>query len=359
MAYDLTPINRALAYLSRLAKDEDFPEDPRTRQIWVKAQQQLIHLQTFIEESVDQWGEPLDERAIQRRIKEDVDSIILDLKGGTLLGFLFKPGTEGRRTMDGIKHLHKVASSFVPITRDELEEWLDTFQLHGKWYLVPGRHGIYYLPLSDLVGIKLSSTIASPGSVVERGEASMQLALVAMETGQVLNKKAMGQKYFARTTNWRANWKVGIDRMKEAFVKSASFYDALARIPDRRLYKTEMLERIQAIPGWQKSQILSDFHKRLTSDGILTEKQEAVIDRVEREPRKPDQEVLVALRGLWTALKTHGDHTGMAFVERTGKQYKETGKIDIMQIGTIKDLFMKMHLPLPASLPSPARSFHG
>jgi hypothetical protein len=178
-----------------------------------------------------------------------------------------------------------MASTYVQISRDDLEQWLDTLHLHSKWHLVPNKAGIYLLPLSDTVGVKLSSTIGSRDDAMGRGQASMQLALISLITGQVLNKKAQGQNHFARTTNWKLNWKVGIERMRETYLKSQGFYDALAEIEDREQYKIDILKRIESNPEWRNNQILADFHDRALKGGVLTGKQIELMERL--TPLKP------------------------------------------------------------------------
>ena len=167
-----------------------------------------------------------------------------------------------------MKHLG-MAGTYVQIDRDELESWLNGLpHLTGKAQRVPGRAGVYVLPLSDFVGVRLSSTIGSSDDAVERGKASMQLALVSLITGQVLNKKAQGQSHFKRTVNWKTTWKEGIDRMREAYTKSQGFYDGVARIHDRNAYKADVLKAIDEIPNWQENGILSDFRVLVDRGGI-------------------------------------------------------------------------------------------
>lgn len=179
-----------------------------------------------------------------------------------------------------------MASTYTMISRDALEDWLNTIPLHHKWHIKPGKAGVYLLPLSDTVAVKLSSTIGTSDDAMGRGQASMQLALISLVTGQVLNKKAQGQSHFARTTNWQKNWRTGFDRMKEAYMKAEGFYDALAAIKDRDQYKKDLLEKIESVPTWRNDRLLSDFHDKLLQNGILTGKQQDLLDRtIERSPK--------------------------------------------------------------------------
>lgn len=226
-----------------------------------------------------------------------------------------------------------MASSFVEISREMLESWLDFFTPHmyEKWYRRPGTQGIYYLPLSKTVAVKLSSTIGSSDMGVAKGKGSMQLALVSRITDKVINKVAQGQGYFARTTNWEKTWKEGVGRMHDAYLKSQGFYDALAGITDRAKYKSDILAKIQSIPEWEKDQRLSDWYRRVFADGIITEPQIEYIDaQVEKAKQKPmtptiNQELLQVLRELWKRAKASGDNYLMDFAKNVAENKVQRG----------------------------------
>jgi hypothetical protein len=216
------------------------------------------------------------------------------------------------------------ATTYVQITRSELEEWLNTLPLAKHWLLRPGSVGIYLLPVGDNVAVKLSSTIGSRDDAVRRGEASMNLALISLVTGQLLNKKAQGQKHFARTLGWRKNWREGFDRVAEAYQKSRGFYDALALIENRATYERDMLNRIEALPDWQNHSILSDFYTRVKAGGILTTAQVELIIREEKKP-KPSattEELLQRMRELLTAARRANDQWLIEFLNSVGPQVK-------------------------------------
>ncbi|MFA6235317.1 MAG: hypothetical protein WC824_14170, partial [Bacteroidota bacterium] len=224
-----------------------------------------------------------------------------------------------------------MAATFVEITREMLEDWLDTLKSHlfEKWYLKPGYQGVYYLPLSTTVAVKLSSTVGGKNVVVEVGKGSMQLALVSRITGQVINKKAQGQGYFARTTNWQKTWKEGILRMIDAYNKAQGFYDALAGITDRAKYKKDILTRIQSIEEWQEDQRLSDWYRRVFADGILTEAQIAYIEEKAKEvkPAAPeiDEKLLNVLKEIWKKAKGSGDDYTMSFCKDVAEKRVKNG----------------------------------
>ena len=158
-----------------------------------------------------------------------------------------------------------------------------------------------------------------------RGMASMKLALVSLVTGQVLNKKAMGQSMFKRTTNWTTTWRKGFDRMKDAYLKAKSFYDVIASITDRGKYRDDLLAKIDAVPNWQDDSLLAEFRVKVDKGGVLTAKQVDLIDRKAKgaaKAPKVDEKYLVKLRTLWKHAKRAGDQWTMDFIESIGKQLK-------------------------------------
>lgn len=239
------------------------------------------------------------------------------------------------------------ASTFVPITREELEDWLDTLPLAGRWVLRPGSVGVYLLPVGENVAVKLSSSIGSRDGVLDKGKASMQLSLVSLLTGQTLNKKAQGQAYFTRTLQWKKNWKEGIQRMQEAYKKAQGFYDALALIEDRNQYKDDLLERIEKIYDWQNHPALADFHRRVQAGGILTTAQAEVIVRAEKNQpskREINQELLQNLRQLWLAAKQAHDQWTMDFAYSVGTRVKSGGALSEKQMAAIEKAFDKYRI---------------
>ena len=222
----------------------------------------------------------------------------------------------------------KNAATYVRISREELEAWLDTLGslIHGKWSRKPNRAGVYFLPLSQNVAVQLNSTIGTDDDAMGRGMAAMHLMLVSLVTGQVLNKKAQGQSHFKRTTGWQRTWKEGVARMRDAYLKSAGFYDALAEIEDRAKYQKELLALIESVPTWANDPTLKDFHDRLESGSILTIKQRALLEgTVSRARAKPDTSRVDRVRDLWRKAQRDGNTWLMGFAENVGKTL-EAGK---------------------------------
>ena len=164
---------------------------------------------------------------------------------------------------------HTAASTYVQISREELEDWLDDIGFRGKWERDVRFAGVYLLVLSGNVAIKLSSTIGSKDDAMGRGQASMQLSLVSRLNGRVLNKKAQGQSHFARTKGWMKNWAAGVDTMKKAYQTASDFYDVIAGIEDRDKYRLDMLKKIEAVPGWSANAFFIALHRKVDRGGVV------------------------------------------------------------------------------------------
>ena len=255
-----------------------------------------------------------------------------------------------------MKHL-AMAGTYVQIDRDDLERWLDSLSfLHGRAERVQGKAGVYLLPLSDFVAVKLLSTIGSSDDAMGRGMASMQLALVSTVTGQTLNKKAQGQGHFKRTLNWKKTWQEGVERMRDAYMKSQGFYDSIARIRDRDAYKADILHDIEAIPNWQGHNILSDFHATVARGSILTIKQEELLvntlDAEEQKAKAPpapvapkgEDPLIPVLRDMYVRARHEGNQWLMDFAKSVADQLKAGRRLSDKQMDIIDRNRAKYHL---------------
>lgn len=223
-----------------------------------------------------------------------------------------------------------MAVSYVQISRQELEDWLNA--LPWKWSRKANRAGIYFIHLSSTVGVKLNSTIGSLDDAVGRGKASMNLELVSLVTGHVLNRSARDRKHFKRTTNWKTNWKKGVEYWQGVYMKSEGFYDAVAEIEDRDAYKKDILARIENYPHWGQDQILADFHSRVTGGGVLTLKQKVLLEKTLAKKPKPSEEEeelppevegkLQTLRELYSRARRNFDNWTMQFAISVANQLK-------------------------------------
>ena len=224
--------------------------------------------------------------------------------------------------------------TFVQITRQEFEDWLDDEGFRGQWKLKPGTGGVYLLklPHAQNVAIEINSTTGSSSEVMDRGEASMSLRLVSLVSGRVLNKKSMGQSHFARTINWRKNWAVGLDRMRSAYVDAKDFYDNLAAIENYEEYRSDLLELIRSIEGWDNNSFVLSLQEKLSKGGVLTPKQVDALHsmaqpkkappKVEVAPAKEEDPLLALLRKLYVAAKNAPDQWTMDFTKSLADQIK-------------------------------------
>lgn len=239
--------------------------------------------------------------------------------------------------------MHTAAATYVQISREELEAWLDSIGYRGKWKRDPKYAGVYLIELSPTVGVKLSSTIGSKDDAMGVGQASMQLALVSLVTGRVLNKKAQGQSHFKRTTGWAKTWAGGIDTMKKAYLASADFYDAISVIADREKYQRDLIDRISAIPGWNTDSELAGYYRKVEKGGVLMPRELAVVEEAMKRPAKTvdpqkiapvgvgsrdelQERRMAALRELWVRARRIGDDWTMNFAEDIAKKWVAQGR---------------------------------
>jgi len=236
-------------------------------------------------------------------------------------------------------------ATYVQISRDEFEDWLK--RSGYKWERDTSKAGIYLLPLSDNVAIKVSSTIGSRDDAMGRGQASIKLSLMSTVTGYTLNKKAQGQAHFKRTTNWEKTLKKGLDRMKQAYLKAASFYDIIAGIKDRKQYEEDILKKIESVPDWRDSDMLASFYQRVESHGVLTEKQMNALDKIvegkesPQEQQGPDEGFLNRMRQLYREADRDGNDWLKDFVKSVAEQYKRRGSLSDKQLAVLDKNFKR------------------
>lgn len=263
---------------------------------------------------------------------------------------------------------HTAAATYVQISREEMEDWLDSIGFRGKWSRNPRFAGVYLLKLSDNVAVKLSSTIGNADDAMGSGRASMQLALVSLVTGQVVNKKAQGQSHFARTKGWKKNWAEGVETMKRAYSNAADFYDVIAGIEDRQKYQQEMLRLVEGVPGWSSNNFFIALHQKITRGGVVMPSDRKEIDRgmvrpaarpdpqreppVKGDPEGPQQspqqalnDKVQALRILWSTANRYQPRDDreqqnkewvMNFSQSIGTQIKSGRTLSPAQINTVR-----------------------
>ncbi len=250
-----------------------------------------------------------------------------------------------------------MAATYTQISRSEFEEWLDAIGYRGKWDIKQNTGGVYWIYLSEFVAVEINSTTGSSDTVMERGEASMSLRLVSRISGRVLNKKAMRQSHFARTTGWKKNWKTGVERMVEAYVKSKDFYDKIASVADLREYKQSWLREIERVPNWKNVNFLVDLRSKVEDGGVLSDKQEAAIRKMVDQaptppetPTVPEEHPLVApLRLIYAAARREDDQWTMTFAQSIAGQVKTGRQLSEAQMRIVIDKARVYKVKLPVN----------
>ncbi len=211
---------------------------------------------------------------------------------------------------------------YVNITREELEAWLDSN--FDSWSRDRATAGVYFVHLSDKVAVKLSSTQKSSGSNVAKGRASMNLSLVSLIDGSLLNRKARDRKYFQRTKNWKATWKKGIDYWINVYEQKEDFYE---KISDRKGYKAKWIGLIDALPNGGSDAQLVKSRNELEGGGVLWANQEQYIldlttqaQSRSRSMKEEQSRVLDVekLRDMYRAARSKGNREAMDTLKRLG-----------------------------------------
>jgi len=212
-------------------------------------------------------------------------------------------------------------ATYVPITREDFETWLDS--LGHRWRRAPGKEGVYLVELSPEVAVHVSSSVGSQDVAMGRARGAMYMRLVSTKTGRTLNKKDVGQSKFYRTEGWRDTLRKAFDRLRQAYMKAKGFYDKLATVdPDE--YRADTLALLESVPGWESDALLRDFHERVDRGGILSTKQEQLIHDAKAKAGRgeADAGILDRMRHLWSAAKHRGDTWTMDFVKSLAEQTK-------------------------------------
>lgn len=205
----------------------------------------------------------------------------------------------------------------VVITREDFEQWLDTFSPY-RWKIKEDTSGIYWLYLSDRVVVHISSTLRKDNASVEKDGASIQMKLISALHGHTLNKVGQGQQGFNRVKGWRVNLKKGVDRFIDIYRKSPSFYDNIARVPDREKYLRDWSIRVESYPGWERDSFLSDLHAKIMKGNVLSEKQEQAIMKIVGDD-PPPVPMFARVRALFIIARAKEDKALMASCVAYGK----------------------------------------
>ena len=166
---------------------------------------------------------------------------------------------------------HAMASTFVEITRDEFDSWMDS--LRRRWKRKPGTEGIYVIPLSDNVGIQIRSSIGHKQMALDKGRASVTIKMVSLKNGKTLGKRGVvGQTKFYRTKDWRRRWAKAVQMVEKAYRADQDYYETTA-VMDPEVYKVDTLKTIETVPNWKQHKMLRKWHDVVSRGGLLSLKQ--------------------------------------------------------------------------------------
>lgn len=213
--------------------------------------------------------------------------------------------------------------SYVDISNQDIESWLDSH--YGSWTKDRRFAGIYLINLSDKVAVKLSSTQTSAGTNKARGKASMNLSLVSLVDGSLLNRKARDRKYFQRTTNWRATWKKGIDNWVKVYEDKSEFYE---KISDRAGYKSKWLNIIDSLPMGGSNQKVIEYRDQLEGGGVLWDNQENHLLTLKKQPSRVAPILtqplpIDELRQMYVLARSQQDEEAMESIKVLGLKARE------------------------------------
>ncbi len=216
--------------------------------------------------------------------------------------------------------------SYVDISVQDLEDWLDTN--FSRWKKAVGTAGVYYIQLSDNVGVKLSSTQKSTGTSMGHGQASMNLNLVSLVDGSNLNTKDRDRKHFQRTTNWRKTWKEGVGHWIGVYNKNPGFYEKIA---DRAGYKAKWLAVIDSIPAGGSNPRMVEMRNTLEEGGVLWDGQEQyLLDAQKATSRSKRVDPILTrplpvdeLRQMYVLARRMGDEEAMDTIKDLGLKARD------------------------------------
>lgn len=193
-----------------------------------------------------------------------------------------------------------MGTTYAPFTRENFEVWIERIS-RGAWSRKPDTSGIYYVHFSGKVGVAISSTLTGRDKVMGLGEASVKIWLVSLVNGKPINRKAIQQSHFKRTLNWEKGFLAGVEKMREEYESKRRFYEAIA---DQEEYIEQTVVRLTSSPFAQNSSFIQSLVDKVQQGMILTDNQEAAVEKILRDSSDRAKAFLGA---LWKQERVRAD----------------------------------------------------
>ena len=231
-----------------------------------------------------------------------------------------------------------MAGTYVQITREEMETFLQRMaQKFGtRMQRDTNYEGIYRVPFSQNVALKISTSVGSKNEVVGRGKGAIHLSLVSLVNGKPLATKKMtdyiGQTRVNRTSGWERSLDKAIQKAHAAYLEKKNFFEQIALGEEaKEVVDKDLLSRIENFPNWKSNTFLKSLHDQISRGKILSEKQQTALDRaLSTQPKNPssnqnerNEEDYQMLRDLYVWVRNQkfpNWERNLEFIQSVGEQ---------------------------------------
>ena len=249
-------------------------------------------------------------------------------------------------------------SRYVTITRQEFIDFLKT--IRKPFSLKQGTKGVYVVELSDNVGLAINSTI---GDVVRgKAQASIQLSFVSLHQEKYhrviygykkIMQRVVKKKHLQRSMNWRKTLKDAVDKCIAFYNSNNAFLEKIA-VPESETDNTELFNRIESIPNWERNNFLQSLYDQLRRGRTLSDKQLKGLEKFEqrgvpvppvREPDLPTpipqlKSDLELMRDLYVELRDRKSASDEDLEElaEIGKSLKRKKSLDRSELEILNEI---------------------
>jgi hypothetical protein len=154
----------------------------------------------------------------------------------------------------------------------------------------------------------------------------MNLSLISLVDGTLLNRKARDRKYFQRTKNWKVTWKKGVDHWISIYEDKDEFYEKIA---DRKGYKTKWIGMINSLPSGGSDREIIKSRETLEGGSVLWANQERYIleaikaSRTRSTPTPSNTLDVAKLRDLYRKARSEGNRDDMKTIKDLGLKARD------------------------------------